>query len=105
MNFEYFVLGCYYDSIESMKDVVTKTMVISSVGLCQEICFQENGYSFAVKVDTLQNVTNFSFQVKRKSICWPKKKIFNRMFYYIDENVFVHQKWHRRSPLLSPFTS
>lgn len=42
--------GCYPDSIESLQNVAEKTMIISSVGMCQEMCYQENTYKFAVKV-------------------------------------------------------
>lgn len=42
--------GWYPDSIESLQYVVKKTMILSSVGMCQEICSRENIGQFAVKV-------------------------------------------------------
>lgn len=42
--------GCYPDSTDILQYVVNKTMIISSVGVCQEMCFRRNGYKFAVKV-------------------------------------------------------
>lgn len=42
--------GCYPDSFESLQYVVEKTMTLSSVGMCQEICRHENIGQFAVKV-------------------------------------------------------
>lgn len=47
-EFVCFVLGCY--SIESLHDVMNKTMIKSSVGICQEICHHEHIDKFAVKV-------------------------------------------------------
>lgn len=43
--------GCYADYIETLQNVVNKTMTISSVGMCQEMCYYDNIDSFAVKVD------------------------------------------------------
>lgn len=43
--------GCYVVYIESLQNVVNKTITISSVGMCQEMCYQENIKKFAVKVD------------------------------------------------------
>lgn len=43
--------GCYADYIETLQNVVNKTMTISSVGMCQEMCSYENIHKFAVKVD------------------------------------------------------
>lgn len=46
-----FVSGCYDRIyIESLPFVNKKTMIISSVGLCQEICHRKNSNKFAVKV-------------------------------------------------------
>lgn len=42
--------GCYSDSVELITTVVKKTMMISSVGMCQEMCYYENSYTFALKV-------------------------------------------------------
>lgn len=42
--------GCYLDSIESLHYVVKKTMILSSVEMCQEICRHEYTGQFAVKV-------------------------------------------------------
>lgn len=43
--------GCYPDSTDLLQHVVNKTfMILSSVGICQEICYRRNGYRFAVKV-------------------------------------------------------
>lgn len=42
--------GCYSNSVESLPTVVKNTIVISSVGMCQEICHHENSAMFAVKV-------------------------------------------------------
>lgn len=42
--------GWYPNSIESLQYVVEKTIIISSVGMCQEICSNENIGQFAVKV-------------------------------------------------------
>lgn len=42
--------GCYSDSVEQLPTVVRKTMIISSVGMCQELCSYENYNKFAVKV-------------------------------------------------------
>lgn len=46
----YLFKGCYSDSVELIPTVVKKTMVISSVGECQELCRSENFNKFAVKV-------------------------------------------------------
>lgn len=46
----YLFKGCYSDSVELIPTVVKKTMVISSVGECQELCRYENFNKFAVKV-------------------------------------------------------
>lgn len=46
----YVFKGCYSDSVELIPTVVKKTMVISSVGECQELCRYENFNKFAVKV-------------------------------------------------------
>lgn len=43
------ILGCY--SIESLHDVMNKTMIKSSVGICQEICHHEHIDKFAVKMN------------------------------------------------------
>lgn len=43
--------GCYADYIETLQNVVNKTMTISSVGMCQEMCYYDNIDRFAVKVD------------------------------------------------------
>lgn len=45
------MLGCYPDSIDLLQDVVKKTMIISSIGMCQEICYHEQSYTFAVKMN------------------------------------------------------
>lgn len=42
--------GCYSDSTDILQYEVKKTMIISSVGICQEMCYRSNGYKFAVKV-------------------------------------------------------
>lgn len=42
--------GCYPDSTIILQHVVNKPMIISSVGVCQEMCYRRNGYKFAVKV-------------------------------------------------------
>lgn len=44
-------VGCYADYIETLQNVVNKTMTISSVGMCQEMCYYDNIDRFAVKVD------------------------------------------------------
>eukprot|EP00105_Crassostrea_gigas_P038717 XP_019922865.1 PREDICTED: uncharacterized protein LOC105328445 [Crassostrea gigas] len=45
------ILGCYPDSTDILQYVVNKTMIISSVGICQEMCYRKNGYKFAVKMN------------------------------------------------------
>ncbi|XP_052693386.1 uncharacterized protein LOC128171648 isoform X2 [Crassostrea angulata] len=45
------ILGCYSDSVELIPTVVKKTMMISSVGMCQELCYHENSYKFAIKTN------------------------------------------------------
>lgn len=54
-------LGCY--PIESLHDVMNKTMIISSVRMCQEICHYNNIDHFAIKVGIrfAQDTTNISF--------------------------------------------
>lgn len=44
------ILGCYPDTIESLQDVIKKTLLFSSIANCQEICGHENIYKFAVKM-------------------------------------------------------
>ncbi|XP_052693383.1 uncharacterized protein LOC128171646 isoform X2 [Crassostrea angulata] len=46
------ILGCYKDSIESKQDVLNITMTISSVAMCQELCYHEKIDKFAVKMNT-----------------------------------------------------
>ncbi|XP_065944798.1 uncharacterized protein [Magallana gigas] len=46
------ILGCYSDSTDILQYEVKKTMIISSVGICQEMCYRSNGYKFAVKMNT-----------------------------------------------------
>uniref|UniRef100_A0A8W8NMZ7 WSC domain-containing protein n=1 Tax=Magallana gigas TaxID=29159 RepID=A0A8W8NMZ7_MAGGI len=46
------ILGCYPDSTNILQHVVNKSMIISSVGVCQEMCYRSNGYKFAVKMNT-----------------------------------------------------
>lgn len=46
----YLFKGCYSDSVELIPTAVKKTMVISSVGMCQELGRYENYNKFAVKV-------------------------------------------------------
>lgn len=42
--------GCYSDSTDILQYVVNTTMITSSVGICQEMCYRKSGYKFAVKV-------------------------------------------------------
>lgn len=42
--------GCYSSSVELLPAVVKYTIVLSSVGMCQEICHHGYGGMFAVKV-------------------------------------------------------
>lgn len=49
--------GCYSDSVELIPTVVKKTMMISSVGMCQELCYHENSYKFALKVGIAHDIT------------------------------------------------
>lgn len=62
--------GCYPESTDLPQYVVKKTMIISSVGICQEICYQKNGYKFAVKVGNDKLVDKlFSFNLFYVYIC------------------------------------
>lgn len=64
------ILGCYPESTDLPQNVVKKTMIISSVGICQEICYQKNGYKFAVKVGNDKLVDKlFSFNLFYVYIC------------------------------------
>lgn len=49
--------GCYSDSVEIIATVVKKTMMMSSVGMCQEMCYHENSYTFALKVGIAHDIT------------------------------------------------
>lgn len=42
--------GCYSNSVESLPTVGKNTIVISSVGMCQEICHHKTIDQFVVKV-------------------------------------------------------
>lgn len=55
-EFVCFVEGCYPDNIDLLQDVVKKNMTLSSIGMCQEMCFHEKSYKFAVKVYTLHRI-------------------------------------------------
>lgn len=48
--------GCYSDYVERLPTVVKKTVVISSVGKCQELCYNDKGYKFALKVCIAQYI-------------------------------------------------
>lgn len=50
--------------METLQDVVKKTMIMGSVGVCQEMCYHDNGYKFGVQVGIVQNITNVSFLFK-----------------------------------------
>lgn len=45
------ILGCFSDSVELIATVVKKTMMMSSVGMCQEMCYHENSNTFALKTN------------------------------------------------------
>eukprot|EP00105_Crassostrea_gigas_P040514 XP_019924662.1 PREDICTED: uncharacterized protein LOC105332718 [Crassostrea gigas] len=46
------MFGCYSSSVELLPAVVKNTIVLSSVGMCQEICHHGYGGMFAVKMNT-----------------------------------------------------
>lgn len=48
-----FVLGCYRGSFE---EHMKKTMIRSSVGMCQEICHREDNDKFAIQVFLIQTM-------------------------------------------------
>lgn len=52
-----------------LQESVKKTMIICSVGICQKLCYHENGYKFAVKVFILPRIPNLNLQVQLNSIC------------------------------------
>lgn len=61
--------GCYPDSTDILQCVINKTMIISSVGICQEMCYRENGengYRFAVKVG-IDELTDYLFLNNKSS--------------------------------------
>uniref|UniRef100_A0A8W8NY72 WSC domain-containing protein n=1 Tax=Magallana gigas TaxID=29159 RepID=A0A8W8NY72_MAGGI len=45
------ILGCYPDNTDLLQNVVEKNMTLSSIGMCQEMCFHEKSYTFAVKMN------------------------------------------------------
>lgn len=79
--------GCYPDSIESLQNVAVKTMIIGSVGMCQEICYHEKSYKFAVKVGIhiAQHTTEVKFNIN--SVCI--NIMFFLLFYALDEYMFM----------------
>lgn len=61
-----FVLGCYRGSFEALHKDMKKTMIRSSVGMCQEICHREYIDKFAIQVfliQTMQLNSVFCFKV------------------------------------------
>nr|XP_034321979.1 uncharacterized protein LOC109619625 isoform X2 [Crassostrea gigas] len=45
------ILGCYPDNITLLQDVVKNTMILNSIGMCQEICNHEKSHKFAIKMN------------------------------------------------------
>lgn len=64
-------------------------MSISSVGMCQEICHQENIDQFAVQVGIrfAQDATDISFLSESNLICIDMNYFF---LLYKDKKMFVH---------------
>lgn len=91
--------GCYSDSVERLPTAVKKTMKISSVGTCQELCYHEKGYQFALKVGIAQDIAVISFLIQITSICLSVKS--NNYFYliYVDEYLFVHAERRQRKSI------
>lgn len=59
--------GCYSYSTDLLQqNVVNKIMIKSSVGICQEMCYHENGYRFAVKVG-IDELTDYLFLNNKSS--------------------------------------
>lgn len=51
-----FVLGCYPGSFEALHKHMKKTMIRSSVGMCQEICQRADIDKFAIHVFLIQTM-------------------------------------------------
>lgn len=65
------------------------TMIISSAGMCQEICHHENIDQFAVKVGArfAKDTTYINFLCYSNLICLKMNNIF---LFYVDESMFMH---------------
>lgn len=71
------ILGCYPGSFEALHKHMKKTMIRSSVGMCQEICHRGHIDKFAIHVFLIQTMQlNPVFCFKANLICTNMTKYF-----------------------------